>query len=110
MNKVQLQKYDPTSVAPFIPDEPPKFEPIESVIFDCYHCGRSTKVPIKPEHYGWKAEAELYKKCYEEIWREVNQMMMDLDAMGQIANPIRTYVKNEWKLLREKIEECRRNL
>lgn len=74
---------------------------------ECFHCGRITRVPVKPEWVDWERVAENYRQCYEKQMQRFGQIVSDINVMHSGPNPILEYIDNEWKVL---IEDLRKDL
>jgi len=65
----------------------------------CYHCGRITCVPVKPEHMDWQQMAEKYRLGYEKMMQRFGQIVSDVNVMHAGPNPVLEYIENEWRVL-----------
>jgi hypothetical protein len=73
----------------------------------CYHCGRITRVPVKPEWVDWERVAEKYRQGYEKMMQRFGQIVTDVNVMHAGPNPVLEYIENEWKVL---LDDLRKDL
>lgn len=66
---------------------------------DCYHCGRKTRIPVRPEWVNWEQVAEKYRQGYEKMMLGFDQIIKDVDVMHSGPNPILEHIDNSWKIL-----------
>lgn len=72
---------------------------------ECFHCGRITRFPVRPEYVDWKIIAEEYRKNFEHMMSRFDKIVCDIDVMQPDDNPVRQYLHNEWMIL---LDEVRR--
>jgi hypothetical protein len=82
--------------------EVPRLE-MQVVERQCCHCGSMMRFPVPEEYTDWEYVAKEYKAMLEKWKKRMDGMMCDIDAMYP-HNPIREYIMNEWRFLKEQME------
>lgn len=100
-------KFDnPISAVPSVPRLS-----MQVVDMPCYHCGRTTRVPVPHTYIDWEKVAESYRKRLEETWQRFDQMGRDVEVMHG-ENPAAEYIANQLRFalmeLRKKLDDPNR--
>ena len=87
-------KFDnPLSVAPSVPTLG-----VQIAEVSCFHCGRTTRIPVERAFVDWEKVAESYRKRLEETWLRFHKISHDVEVMyGQ--NPAAEYMANEMRFI-----------
>jgi len=81
--------YNPFSTT--IETEPRPFMQVAEA--QCYHCGKITRFPVKPEFIDWQRIAESYELRLKELMADWDQMNRDVEVLHG-ENPAAQYIRN----------------
>jgi hypothetical protein len=77
----------------------------------CYHCGRTTRIPVPSTYIDWETVAESYRLRLQETWTKFDQMSRDVEIMHG-ENPAAQYMANQLRFvlleLKKKLDDPRR--
>ena len=59
----------------------------------CFHCGKTTRFPVKPEYIDWQRIAESYGLQLKQLMADFDQMNRDVEVLHG-DNPAAQYVCN----------------
>lgn len=91
------------SAAPFAPELS-----MQVVELRCFHCERTTRVPVPKTYTDWEKVAESYRLRLNETWAAFEQMSRDVEVMHG-ENPAAEYMANKLRFalleLRKKLDD-----
>jgi hypothetical protein len=84
---------DPFSTGPIVPKVS-----MQVVEMPCYHCGRTTRLPVPTTCIDWEKIAESYRKRLEEMRQSYDQMSRDVEVL-HVENPAAEYMANQLRFI-----------
>lgn len=71
----------------------------QRVQFECFHCQRTTMIPVPVEFANWESVASDYCHFLQRIYTEMGQAVTDIELIHGADNPVTQFYRNKWAMI-----------